>query len=215
MSQGARIAVFICAFIPLLLTGCQTTYYAVWEKMGKEKRHLLKDQVEKVRTDQEEASQQFEDVLTRIKEIYGFDGGDLEKAYKSLKSDYETCEARANDVSERIEKVQTVAADLFAEWAQEIEEINNSKLKYKSKSALRAAQKRFERFDESVVKAEAGMQPVLSNLKDYVYFLKHNLNAMAVGTLKAEAGDIEMEIKALIEDMTRSIKEAEAYADTL
>lgn len=30
--------------VALLFTaGCQTTYYAVWEKMGKEKRHLLKD----------------------------------------------------------------------------------------------------------------------------------------------------------------------------
>ena len=39
----------------LFTAGCQTTYYAVWEKMGKEKRHLLKDNVEKAREEQAEA----------------------------------------------------------------------------------------------------------------------------------------------------------------
>ena len=61
--------------------GCQTTYYAVWEKLGKEKRHLLKDHVEKARTEQEKASEEFKDALTRVKEIYGLDGGDLEEFY--------------------------------------------------------------------------------------------------------------------------------------
>ena len=37
----------------VLLMSCQSTYYAVWEKMGKEKRHLLRDQVEKSRDDQQ------------------------------------------------------------------------------------------------------------------------------------------------------------------
>ena len=37
----------------VLLMSCQSTHYAVWEKMGKEKRHLLRDQVEKSRDDQQ------------------------------------------------------------------------------------------------------------------------------------------------------------------
>ncbi len=44
-----RFAQSLAAIVVLifLVTGCQTTYYAVWEKLGKEKRHLLKDNVEK------------------------------------------------------------------------------------------------------------------------------------------------------------------------
>ncbi|CAB5105831.1 hypothetical protein D3OALGA1CA_1719 [Olavius algarvensis associated proteobacterium Delta 3] len=38
--------------VPLLLAvcilGCQSTYYTVWESLGKEKRHLLRDQIENV-----------------------------------------------------------------------------------------------------------------------------------------------------------------------
>ena len=40
-----------CLFAALL-GGCQTAYYSVWEKLGKEKRHLLKDEVEKARDEQ-------------------------------------------------------------------------------------------------------------------------------------------------------------------
>jgi hypothetical protein len=72
----------------VLSLGCQSVYYAAWEKLGKEKRHLLSDQVENAREEQQEASEQFKDVLTRIKTLYGFEGGDLEDAYEKLKADY-------------------------------------------------------------------------------------------------------------------------------
>jgi hypothetical protein len=61
----------------IIAVGCQSTYYAVWEKMGKEKRHLLRDNVEKASEAQKKASEQFKDVLTQMKEMYGFDGVDL------------------------------------------------------------------------------------------------------------------------------------------
>ena len=31
----------------LLVSGCQTAYYSLWETLGKEKRHLLKEEVQK------------------------------------------------------------------------------------------------------------------------------------------------------------------------
>ncbi|MBW1852630.1 MAG: DUF2959 family protein, partial [Deltaproteobacteria bacterium] len=42
-----------------------------------------------------------------------------------------------------------------------------------------------------------------------------NLNAQAVGALKKEVGDIEIEVKTLIEDISRSIKEADSFLETL
>jgi hypothetical protein len=52
-----------------LIAGCSTTYYTVWEQLGKEKRHLLKDNVASARDEQEQASEQFKDALTQIKEL--------------------------------------------------------------------------------------------------------------------------------------------------
>ena len=58
------------------------------------------------------------------------------------------------------------------------------------------------------------MDPVLKHLKDYVLYLKHNLNAQALGALEREVGEIEYEVEGLIQDMGRSIKEADEFLKT-
>jgi paraquat-inducible protein B len=193
------------------LTGCQTAYYATWEKLGKEKRHLLRDNIQKTSKEQEEASEQFKDVLTQIKEIYGFDGGELEDAYNNLKSGYEDSETRAEDVRDRIKKVERIASDLFAEWEQEIEEISNPDFRSKSRERLSETRRRYSRLHQAMVTAEQRMDPVLQQVKDYVLYLKHNLNAQAIGSLRREVEDIEDDVDALIRDMNKSIQEAESF----
>lgn len=213
-SGAIRIAVLITAVF-LLVVGCQTTYYALWEKMGKEKRHLLKDNVEQVREEQAEASEQFATVVERIKAMYGFDGGELEDVYGKLSEDYRACEERADAVRDRIDNVERIAADLFKEWESEIGTIENVKLKSKSRASLQDTRSRFLRLQRSMARAEASMDPVLNNLRDYVLYLKHNLNAQAVSSLRKEVADIETEVSSLIADMNRSIKEADAFVKTI
>ena len=82
--------------------------------------------------EQEKASEQFKDALTRVKEIYGFEGGDLEGFYNKLSDDYSACERRAEAVEERIDTVEEIASDLFNEWENEIDDISNAQLKAKS-----------------------------------------------------------------------------------
>ena len=206
------IRLFIpAALLVLLVAGCQTAYYSFWETLGKEKRHLLKQEVQKATEEQEQATQQFKDVLTRMKEMYGFKGGDLEQFYNKLKADYEESEERAEAVRKRIDNVEQIASDLFKEWEKEISELSNPNLKAKSSSSLRSTKERYVRLHKAMNRAEESMDPVLKKLKDYVLYLKHNLNAQAVGALKQEVGDIETEVKKLIGDMGKSIKEAEEF----
>lgn len=195
----------------VLLVGCQTTYYAVWEKMGKEKRHLLRDQVEKSRQDQEKASEEFKDALTRLKGMYGIDGGKLEKMYNRLSDDYEDCENRAAIIDQRIEKVHRIAQDLFGEWRQEIDQIKNASFRSKSREKLRATQTRYARLETSLKTSRKRMTPVLANLRDYVLFLKHNLNAQAIGSLKSEVNNIETDVDRLVRDIQKSINAADAF----
>jgi len=210
-----RISVLIAAIVVSATIGCQTTYYTVWEKLGKEKRHLLKDNVEAAQSEQEKASKEFKDALTRVKEIYGFQGGDLEAMYDKLSEDYEACEDRADAVEDRIDKVERIAADLFEEWQTEIDEMTNAKFKAKSRESLAATKKRYARLNNVMVKAQSSMEPALRHLRDYVLYLKHNLNAKAIGALGQEVQDIEGEVETLIADIARSVKEAEDFVKTL
>jgi hypothetical protein len=199
----------------LVLAGCQSTYYAVWETLGKEKRHLLKDNVVKAQEEQEAAAEQFKDTLSRLKITYGFDGGEMETVYERLKDDYDDCDARADAVRARIDNVEEIAGDLFTEWEREIDLISSPDLKRKSRQSLTDTRRRFKRLQAAMGRAEAGMEPVLTTLRDQVLYLKHNLNARAISTLKQEVGAIEGDIGTLVRDMQRSIDEAKAFLESI
>jgi hypothetical protein len=202
---GTLLACLLC------VTGCRSTYYAAWEKLGKYKRDLLKDNVQKVREDQEAAADQFKDALTRLRELYKLEGGDLEKTYDSLKAEYDRSNSRAEAVRSRIRKVEQISSDLFKEWADEAKTISNPHLRDDSEQKLRETQHKYDDLHTAMKRAEASMDPVLTQLRDQVTYLKHNLNAQAIGALKGEAVDVEREIQKLIQDMNVSIAQAEAF----
>jgi hypothetical protein len=192
-------------------SGCSTTYYKAMEFVGQEKRDLLKSRVQEARDEEKKTAEQFKDALTRLRELYGSSGGDLEKLYDRLKSEFDASNARANAVHTRIEKMDTVARDLFKEWEGEINQIQSANLKADSRAKLRDTSLKFDQLSAAMKRAEASIQPVLTQFRDHTLYLKHNLNAQALGTLKNEAGDIEREIERLIGDMNKSIAHADEF----
>jgi hypothetical protein len=59
------------------------------------------------------------------------------------------------------------------------------------------------------------MEPVLRKFRDQVLYLKHNLNAAAIGSLRGQADTIQGDIQRLMEQMNRSIAEADRFIQTL
>jgi len=199
--------------VGFLLSGCRSTYYSMWEGLGKEKRHLLRDEVEDAREDQANASEEFKDALTRVKELTGFHGGELENVYLALKDDYEDCEQRADIIDDRIENVEQISADLFTEWELEIGQMTNATFRSSSRQSLARTRERYNQLHRAMVQARKQMDPVLSRLNDYVLYLKHNLNAQAVGALGSEMGRIEADVDVLIRDIERSLEAADTFLE--
>jgi hypothetical protein len=214
-SWSGRLGWCVLIACGVLQLGCRSAYYAAWEKFGVEKRDLLKKRVVAARDEQKEAGEEFKDALTRLKEMTGFDGGKLEKAYNDLKSDYDGCHERAEAVRKRIRDMETVAGDLFTEWEKEITQISSPNLQASSREQLRATRQRYQGLHAALKSAENSMTPVLTQFKDYVLYLKHNLNAQAIASLKGEATNIQTEISKLIQQMNQSIAKADEFVKTL
>lgn len=210
-----RVLLGFLAALLIIGSGCRSVYYSTYEKFGVHKRDLLKKQVVAARDEQEAASDQFKDALTRMKEMYAFDGGELEKAYTALQKDYNRSEARAKAVRERVGEVQTVANDLFREWEREIQDISSANLRSSSQKQLRDTRSRYEELIAALKKAEETMDPVLTRFRDQVLFLKHNLNAAAVASLKGESISIQKEITQLLKEMNEAIARADSFISTL
>lgn len=205
----------LLASLVISLTACNTVYYAAWEKLGYEKRDLLKSAVKAARGEQKEAGEEFQDALTQLQKLTGYSGGNLESAYNRFKAEYEDCEAQATAVREEIREVDTVARDLFREWEREIRQYESASLAADSRRKLADTRSRFEQLSSSLHAAEATMEPVLRQFRDQVLYLKHNLNAAAVGSLRGKADNIQGDIQRLLSQMNRSIAEADRFIQTL
>jgi len=199
----------------LVLASCNTVYYAAWEKLGWEKRDLLVSAVKSARSEQKEAGEEFQDALTQLQKLTGYRGGNLESAYNKFKGEYEDCEAQATTVRGKISKVDQVARDLFREWEREIRQYENASLAADSRAKLADTRSRFEQLSASLHAAESSMDPVLRQFRDQVLYLKHNLNAAAIGSLRGKADMIQGDIQRLLAQMNRSIAEADRFIQTM
>ena len=206
---------FTLAFALVLLAGCQSAYYSTMESLGQHKRDILVDRVENAQESQEEAQEQFKSALEQLSALIEFDGGDLQSQYEITLSNYEASEKAAKDVSDRIESIENVAQALFDEWADEIEEYSSAKLKRQSQTKLSDTQRKYTRLIKAMHRAESKMSPVLTALKDNTLYLKHNLNAKAIGALEGEFSDIKSDVDALIKEMGKAISESESFISTL
>ncbi|WP_088332715.1 DUF2959 domain-containing protein [Lacimicrobium sp. SS2-24] len=194
-----------------LLSGCQSAYYSAMEKVGFEKRDILVDRVEDTRDAQEEAQQQFSSALEQFSQLINFDGGELQDVYDNLKDQYEASESSAQRLSDRIDKVESVAEALFEEWQDELEQYSNESLRRDSSRKLKDTQRRYDTLVSSMRRAESKMAPVLAALQDNVLYLKHNLNANAIGALQGEYGNIKREIDQLIKEMNSAIAQSNDF----
>jgi hypothetical protein len=215
MKLRVFVGVLVATVVLICGAGCRSAYYSALEKFGVYKRDLLKKRVIAARDDEKAASEQFKDALTRLRELYNFQGGDLEKAYNTVNREYERSAARAEDVHPRVKDVETVAGDLFDEWQKEIQEISTPKLREGSREKLRETRARYEEMHTALKRAEQSMDPVLTRFHDHVLYLKHNLNAAAIASLKGETTDIQNEIAKLLQDMNTAISQADRFIQAM
>ncbi len=195
----------------LALSSCSTAYYAAMEKVGIHKRDILIDRVEEARDAQIEGQQEFKDALDQLSQLIGFHGGDLQGRYEALNSQYEDSKKAAADVSARINKVELVAFDLFNEWDDELKQYQNKKLRAESKQKLLDTKRQFDALVKVMRRAESKMPPVLRVLQDNVLYLKHNLNAKAVGAISGEFSVLQQDVEQLVQDMNRAIADSNQF----
>ena len=207
-------AACICVCIGCLL-GCQSAYYKTMETFGVHKRDLMVDRVQDARDAQEEAKEEFKSALEQFKSVVNIDGGALEEKYDLLNGAYERSKTKAEAVENRIKSVEKVSKALFVEWESELSQYTNDSLRQASRRKLDQTRQHYTQLIRAMKRAEKKINPVLSAFYDQVLFLKHNLNARAIASLKGEFRSIESDVASLIREMESSIAEANAFISAM
>ena len=198
-----------------LLMACSSMYYSAMDSVGIPKRDIMVHRVEKAKDSQHEAKEQILSTMEQFTTLTNFDGGDLEATYKKLNSEYEDSVKKSNEVKKRIADIEDVSDALLDEWKNELNEYSSASLKRSSQKKLQATEKQYHQLIAAMKRAEAKMDPVLAVFKDQVLYLKHNLNAEAISSLKGELGNIQSDVSTLIASMNKSISEADAFIKTI
>lgn len=203
----------MCGMTLLSLTtfGCQSAYYNAMEKIGYHKRDLMVSNVEKARDAQQEAKEQFKSALDQFTKTLNVKGGELQDKYDTLNTEYEKSEAKAKAVRDRIASVEDVSEALFEEWEAELKEYSSAALRKNSQKQLTQTRTQYAQLIKAMKRAETKMDPVLAKFKDQVLFLKHNLNAQSIASLKNELTSVEGNIASLIKEMETSIQQADSF----
>lgn len=142
-------------------------------------------------------------------------GANYQDKYNTLNAEYERSETKAQAVRDRIASVEDVSQALFREWEDELKEYSSANLRKSSQAKLTQTRRQYAQLIKAMKRAESKMPPVLAKFKDQVLFLKHNLNAQAIASLKSELGSVESNIKILIKEMESSIKQADAFISSM
>lgn len=198
-----------------VLSGCSKMYYSTLDSMGIPKRDIMVHRVEKARDTQEETKEQFQTALEQFTAVTNFNGGDLEKVYNKLNKEYLASVDQADEVHKRITDIEDVSGALFEEWEQELNQYSSASLKRNSQQQLNSTKKQYNQLIASMKRAEKKIEPVLAVFKDQVLYLKHNLNAQAISSLKGELSAIESDVSVLIGAMEQSINEANSFIKTM
>jgi len=213
MSRVALMAVLL--MIPLCFSACDTVYIATMDKMGYAKRDILSSRVKSARDAQEEAKKDIQSALEQFGTVMSYQGGDLEATYKTLNSELQSSEDSAEIVRKRIRDVESVADALFSEWETELGQYSSANLRRKSEAKLTQTKARYKDMLSAMNRAEQRIDPVLKPLRDQVLYLKHNLNARALVAMKGELVKIDAQVDRLVQDMNRSIAEADKFIQAM
>ena len=199
----------------LALNSCSMLYFNAMERLGKQKRDILVQRILAVKKDQQATQEQLKTTLQAFQEVTGFQGGNLEKVYNKLNKEYERCEGRAQKLKGRVDSVDQVARSMFDEWQGEIRGMRNRSLRDQSENLLLQARQQHAQYMRRMRRTEENIEPVLQAFRDQVLFLKHNLNARAISSLKKTSAQIDAQASALIRDIDASSREADSYIQTL
>lgn len=214
--RQTRICIGLVALAAILATaGCESTYYSAMETVGYHKRDILVDRVEDAMDAQEDAKAEFEDAFEQFSSVVSVPPSELQDTYEALKDAFEDARSKAEKVTERIDAVESVSDALFEEWREEIDLIGDRSLRASSMQQLRESESQTAELIRAMRRAEGRMEPVLNTFRDYVLYLKHNLNAQAVASLEGELAGVEADVSSLIREMESSISKARAFVSDM
>ncbi len=158
---------------------------------------------------------QYDGALDAFRKVVAFDGGDIEKRYRAAKQSYERGAIKAESANHLIRRIDDSAKQVLAEWESEIKDYSDRARQQDSRARLDAARAHHEKTMSELREAQSAMQPVLTQMRDLVLYLRHRLNEIALRGVPARANEVESDVAEYLESIDKAIERADSFLENL
>jgi septation ring formation regulator EzrA len=139
----------------------------------------------------------------------------VETRYRKIAGEYKNIESSVKALESRISDVSAQAENLFEEWENEANSISkNQELQSESLRDLQRKKVEFERVHSGLLRTVEQARETLSSYQEFVFAVKHKLNAGTIDEVNTEFIDLSSSIKSLEDRMDTSIADTREYLDS-
>lgn len=202
--------------IPLLvaLSGCQSVRSAA-ERFGVDRRDALVESLDKTDQGLLEVHQSFSNAKTELDEFAGQYEIPLRERHERLSEQYVSCEEALDDARVEIRDLEDAARQFFLDWETELFEYSNPTVRNASRLQLNETREKYETVAVRLKKAEEVALATLDEFRDYLSFMRHNLNDEAFAALREPGVDLSSRMADLLTELAAAVDASHRLAEAL
>ena len=140
---------------------------------------------------------------------------DNRAAYKQLQKALTKSEESAVDVLSAIGRMEEVANEYFESWEGSLAGFSSEDMKARSKERLADTQERYQNILRAARESGQAFSPFVTQLKDQILFLGHDLNPSAIAALAPDAEKLNAQATEVFSDVDKTIATASEYSESL
>lgn len=197
-----------------LLSGCQALDPARGS-FGLHRRDRLVQELDHTNYALLEVQRVFASAKTELEEFETKSDQTLRERHVQLSECYSRCEEAATAAEAAIAALENGARRFFLGWDSELFDYTDPDARKASRIQLEKSRSEYETMIAKVRETEQLMGAVVDEFRDYVSFLRHNLNIQEFASLNDPSADLEARIEALVDDLGRSLDATDILSSSI
>lgn len=140
--------------------------------------------------------------------------GDAAAEFAKFLTASQTSEDQAETLRDAVEPMKDAADDLFQRWTKDMEAFGNSKMRQRSQTRLDETRTRFQSILGATQSAQIALDAFHDDMRDHALFLRHDLNAAAVASIRSDVRALNEQIQGLDTRFDATTAAARAYVES-
>lgn len=140
--------------------------------------------------------------------------GDAATAFAKFIAASEASEEQGETLRDSVEPMRDAADGLFRRWTKDMEAFGNSRMRQRSQTRLDETRTSYQGIVGATQAAQIALDAFHDDLRDHATFLRHDLNANSVASLRSDVRELRAQIDGLDVRFDATVAAARAYVES-